>query len=51
VPANKKWYRNYVIANAIVDTLKPYEKAWKAELEQRGQEELKAIRQAGYHHD
>ena len=33
VPADKKWYRNYVVARSIVETLRGYRKDWKRSLE------------------
>jgi PPK2 family polyphosphate:nucleotide phosphotransferase len=33
VPANKKWYRNLVVAESIVAALRPHRKAWTAKLE------------------
>lgn len=36
VPADAKWYRNYVIAESIVDALRPYKKAWEEKLEADG---------------
>jgi PPK2 family polyphosphate:nucleotide phosphotransferase len=47
VPANAKWYRNLVIAESIVDALRPHRKAWVAKLEEmgrKGREELDAYR-------
>jgi hypothetical protein len=38
VPANAKWYRNLVVAEAIVAALRPYKKEWKAKLDQVGVE-------------
>jgi polyphosphate kinase 2 (PPK2 family) len=32
VPANKKWYRNYVITKAIYEALAPFEEQWTAKL-------------------
>lgn len=32
VPANHKWYRNYVITKAICEALEPYEAQWQAKL-------------------
>ncbi|MDH4389625.1 MAG: hypothetical protein QE269_12960 [Fimbriimonas sp.] len=32
VPANKKWYRNYVITKAIYEALAPFEELWKTKL-------------------
>ena len=43
VPANKKWFRNLAVAEAIVDALKPYEKQWLAKLEEVGRKEKEAI--------
>jgi PPK2 family polyphosphate:nucleotide phosphotransferase len=36
VPANAKWYRNLVIAESIVDALRPHRKAWVEKLEEMG---------------
>jgi len=36
VPANKKWFRNLAVAEAIVKALKPYEKQWMSSLEEIG---------------
>lgn len=38
VPADKKWFRNLAVAEAIVSALRPYEKQWRARLEEIGQE-------------
>lgn len=43
VPANKKWFRNLAVAEAIVKTLKPYEKQWLKRLESVGQAEKARI--------
>jgi PPK2 family polyphosphate:nucleotide phosphotransferase len=40
VPANHKWYRNYVVARQIVEHLAKYERVWRKELEARGRAEL-----------
>lgn len=45
VPANKKWYRNYVIAQAITQRLEAEANLWRKELEERGRAELVALRQ------
>ena len=50
IPANKKWFRNLVVAEAIVETLKPYRKHWKEALDEMSKEklaELQAMRSAG----
>lgn len=44
VPANKKWFRNLAVAEAIVNALKPYENAWHKKLDAMGEEELARIR-------
>lgn len=49
VPADKKWFRNVVIAQALVEALRPHEAAWSGVLQARSQksvEELKAFRAA-----
>ena len=38
VPANAKWYRNLVVAEAIADALRPYRKEWKQKLDALGAE-------------
>lgn len=43
VPANKKWFRNLAVAEAIVDALKPYQKAWLKKLDAMGAEEKSLI--------
>ena len=37
VPANAKWYRNLVVAEAIVEALRPYRKEWKRKLDAMGE--------------
>ena len=47
VPADKKWWRNLVVSRALVETLEPFEKGWRAKLEEIGREakaELEAYR-------
>ena len=47
VPADKKWYRDYLVVRTIVEALEPYEKGWLEELEKVGDEakaELAAFR-------
>jgi PPK2 family polyphosphate:nucleotide phosphotransferase len=46
VPADRKWFRNLAVAEAIVELLRPYKAGWLAALEERGEAELKAIREA-----
>ena len=43
VPANRKWYRNLLVARTIVQTLRPYKKQWMGKLVERGERELALI--------
>ncbi len=43
VPADKKWFRNLAVAEAMVDALKPFEKDWLKKLDQVGQREKARI--------
>ena len=43
VPANKKWFRNLAVAQALVDALEPYKKAWLKKLDAMGAEEKALI--------
>lgn len=45
VPADKKWFRNLAVAEAIVKTLSPYKDEWMKQLENSGEREIKAIRE------
>lgn len=40
VPADRKWYRNLVVANTIVQTLRGYADGWQAVLERMNKERL-----------
>jgi PPK2 family polyphosphate:nucleotide phosphotransferase len=44
VPADRKWFRNLAVAEAILETLRPHKQRWLKALEARGEAELKAIR-------
>ena len=47
VPANKKWFRNLAIVEALVETLRPYRERWLAVLDEMGataRQELEAYR-------
>ena len=44
VPANRKWYRNLAITETILDVLRPNVNEWQEALEQRGKEQLEALR-------
>jgi PPK2 family polyphosphate:nucleotide phosphotransferase len=43
VPANKKWFRNLAVAEAIVNALRPYKKPWMKKLGQIGAQEKSKI--------
>lgn len=43
VPANKKWFRNLAVAEALRDALMPFRSTWLEELEEAGREKRKAI--------
>jgi PPK2 family polyphosphate:nucleotide phosphotransferase len=43
VPANAKWYRNLVIAEAIVDALRAHRKDWAKKLDQMGKDGRAAL--------
>jgi PPK2 family polyphosphate:nucleotide phosphotransferase len=43
VPANKKWFRNLAVAEAIVNALKPYQRGWMKKLEAIGHAEKARI--------
>jgi PPK2 family polyphosphate:nucleotide phosphotransferase len=44
VPANQKWYRNYVVLRTIVEGLRPHREAWQAHLSAMGRTRLEEIR-------
>ncbi len=44
VPADRKWFRNFAISEAIVAALRPYAAAWTKALEARGDAQLAALR-------
>jgi PPK2 family polyphosphate:nucleotide phosphotransferase len=43
VPADAKWYRNLVVAESIVETLRQYRKPWQRRLEDMGRQARAAI--------
>jgi PPK2 family polyphosphate:nucleotide phosphotransferase len=43
VPSNAKWYRNMVVAEAILKAMKPHREIWKEKLAKKGQQGRKAI--------
>jgi len=46
IPANRKWFRNVAVTQALVDQLKPFRDQWLEALTERGRAELEAIRAA-----
>jgi PPK2 family polyphosphate:nucleotide phosphotransferase len=46
IPADKKWYRNLAVAQLLVDAMRPYKEQWLERLDQIGQRELRAIKEA-----
>jgi len=45
VPANAKWYRNLVVAEAIADALRPYREEWVGKLKEMGKEAKAKLRE------
>jgi PPK2 family polyphosphate:nucleotide phosphotransferase len=45
VPANAKWYRNLVVAEAIADALRPYRKEWVGKLKEMGRQAKATLRE------
>ena len=45
IPANKKWFRNLAVAEAIVETLKSHRKDWKAALDKLSAEKLAELQE------
>jgi len=48
VPSDRKWYRNMAVAQALAETLRPHRENWLAALRERGEQELAALKDAGY---
>jgi polyphosphate kinase 2 (PPK2 family) len=48
VPSDRKWYRNLAVAQSLVEMLRPYRDDWLAALNERGEQELAALRNAGF---
>ncbi len=48
VPANRKWYRNLLVARTLVATLRQYKDEWEAQLVERGERELALLAQLGH---
>ena len=47
VPANHKWYRNLAVAHTLVTIMRKYKDEWKADLQERGRQELEKLKQMG----
>ncbi len=45
VPADKKWFRNLAVADAVVDALKPFKQGWLKHLQEIGREQKAKLRQ------
>ena len=48
VPSDRKWYRNLAVAQALAETLRPHRDDWLAALRESGEQELAALKEAGY---
>jgi PPK2 family polyphosphate:nucleotide phosphotransferase len=48
IPSDRKWYRNLAVAQALAETLRPHRDDWLVALRERGEQELAALRDAGY---
>ena len=48
VPADRKWYRDLAVAEALADLMRPRREHWLETLRERGEAELAALREAGY---
>jgi PPK2 family polyphosphate:nucleotide phosphotransferase len=48
VPSDRKWYRNLAVAEALAEMLRPHRERWIEALREDGENELAALRQAGY---
>ena len=46
VPADKKWYRNYIVARTIAERLEPYEHGWERTLTDMGKERRQELQAA-----
>ena len=45
VPADRKWYRNHVVVKHLLKALEPYVDDWKKALIERGEQQMKALRE------
>ena len=44
VPANKKWYRNYLVAQTLVEELEPFARQWAEALKEQSTRALRDLR-------
>ena len=47
VPADKKWFRNLAVAEALRDALMPFKKKWLARLEEEGEKGRRRLKSIG----
>jgi len=45
VPADKKWYRNYIVLKTVVEGLRPYKASWLASLSELGKLRMAELRE------
>lgn len=45
IPSSHKWYRNYIVAKTLVETLRTYKDEWQDALTEIGQQRLKELQQ------
>lgn len=45
VPADRKWYRNYVVLKTVVETLRPYRAQWLESLTTLGKQRMAELRE------
>ncbi|HEX2911427.1 MAG TPA: polyphosphate kinase 2 family protein [Chloroflexia bacterium] len=46
IPADRKWFRNLAVAEALVEALEPYRDDWQKELRQRGERAYQELLEA-----
>jgi hypothetical protein len=48
IPANRKWYRNLAISEALVETLRPHREEWQRALDAMSQARLAELKTFRY---
>lgn len=48
IPADKKWYRNYLVAHLLTERLNQHADAWQAALHALGGRNMAALKEAGF---